>query len=256
MDGKDPLAPDTWLQLNFLGDTADLLCGKSGNTIRYPLTRRASIKDILESLGLPHTEVGALTEATRGRELNFTYLPQAGDNLTVHPCTPARPPTQASLLRPNPLPNLTFLVDINVWRLAAFLRLAGFDTRTVPAGPEAATVRQAIDENRILITRSRSLLRHKELQFGRLVRNQQPQEQFRELCDLYRLGAAMQPFTRCLACNGQLYEVEKAAVLDRLLPLTKKYYDQFVLCQGCGKTYWQGSHCAALHGYLRLCRKK
>ncbi|MDP4278505.1 MAG: Mut7-C RNAse domain-containing protein, partial [Bacteroidota bacterium] len=42
--------------------------------------------------------------------------------------------------------------------------------------------------------------------------------------------------------NGQLVEVEKASVMDRLEPLTKKYFDEFYLCSNCGGLFWKGSH--------------
>jgi uncharacterized protein with PIN domain len=45
-----------------------------------------------------------------------------------------------------------------------------------------------------------------------------------------------------LRCNGSLHPVDKAAVLDRLEPKTKLYYEEFRQCDRCGQVYWQGSH--------------
>jgi uncharacterized protein with PIN domain len=43
-------------------------------------------------------------------------------------------------------------------------------------------------------------------------------------------------------CNGRIEPVAKEAVADRLEPKTKKYFDKFYRCPGCGKIYWEGSH--------------
>ncbi|MCK5191084.1 MAG: hypothetical protein KAR12_13625 [Methylococcales bacterium] len=59
--------------------------------------------------------------------------------------------------------------------------------------------------------------------------------------DLYRLIA---PFTRCTRCNGKLEKTEKQEIEHRLEPLTKKHYDNFLICFECRQIYWQGSHYA------------
>jgi uncharacterized protein len=53
-------------------------------------------------------------------------------------------------------------------------------------------------------------------------------------------------FTRCVRCNGTLATVAKDEVIDRLQPLTRRYYDDFGRCTECGQIYWPGSHHARL----------
>jgi uncharacterized protein len=231
------------LLLTFHGDTLELLRKNpdAGGTVVYPLCRRASIKDILEGLGVPHTEVGRiiLGESEQG----FAKIAEDGEHYQIHPLTPALPPTMATVLRPQPLATCLFLVDINVGRLAGLLRMAGCDALLVAADSDAAgTVERAVGENRILLSRNRDLLKQRRLVFGRLVRSEDPERQLREIIDLYRLRRDLRPFSRCIACNGLLVDVAKEAVIDRLLPLTKKYFDRFKECTGCGKIYWHGSH--------------
>jgi uncharacterized protein with PIN domain len=207
------------------------------NTVIYPLSRRASIKDILEGLGLPHTEVGRITH--EGRELTFAIVPEGGEHFAVHPWSPAISPTQPTLLRPQPLAACTFLVDNTVGKLARLLRMSGLDARTVP--PEIG-VSTAVGLGRILLTRNRDLLRFRELVYGRLVRGDKPEQQLREIVKLYRLYDQLRPFSRCMACNGLLADIDKKTILDRLLPLTKKYYTRFSHCPDCGNIYWRGGH--------------
>lgn len=229
--------------VTFCGDTLDLLREKpdTGRTIAYPLVRRASIKDILEGLGLPHTEVGMII--LNGREQLFEKIAMDGEHFEIYPLSSAMLSTMATTLRPTPLACCTFLVDINVKRLAGLLRMAGVDAKTVePESANSHTVQQAIAENRILLTRNRDILKHRRLVFGRLIRSEDPDAQLLEVIGLYQLQGQLVPFSRCIACNGLLAEVEKEAVIDRLLPLTKKYYSRFNQCTICAKIYWRGSH--------------
>jgi hypothetical protein len=234
-------SPVPSLFLTFHGDTRDLLrrIADSDKTIVYPLSRRASIKDIVEGLGVPHTEVGRIVLA--GQEQPFETIPAGGEHFTIHPLTANVPPTMATILRPEPLASCIFLVDINVGKLAGLLRMAGIDAKAVGSDPDD-TVPSAVREGRILLTRNRDLLKQRRLVFGRLLRSQNPDRQLQEIVTLYSLQDQLQPFSRCIACNGVLAEVEKAAIIDRLLPLTKKYFNRFKQCPDCGKIYWQGSH--------------
>jgi uncharacterized protein with PIN domain len=241
--GIDPSTPTSRLFLTFHGDTVDLLRRNpdGSKTIIYPLYRRASIKDILESLGLPHTEVGRIV--LDRREQTFEKIARDSEHYMVYPVAPEIPPTRATFLRPNPLDDTIFLVDINVGRLAGMLRMAGFDAENVsPDKSSTAIVQRAIDETRILLTRNRDLLKRRRLVFGHLVRNHDPEQQLKEIVKLYGLQDQIRPFSRCIVCNGLLIRVEKESIIERLLPLTKKYYHRFNQCTGCGKIYWHGSH--------------
>ncbi len=243
------------LRITFHGDTLELLrkTPDEANTLVYPLYRRASIKDIVEGLGVPHTEVGRII--LDQNEQTFAKIAESGEHYHIYPLAPDLPPTMATVLRPQPLSSCIFLVDINVRRLAGLLRMAGIDAESVEAGSaDGATVQKAVKDKRILLTRNRDLLKQRDLVFGRLLRSQKPESQLRRIIDLYSLRDRLQPFSRCIACNGLLEEVAKDAILDRLLPLTKKYFTSFMQCTGCGKIYWRGSHhqkmVEKLHGVL------
>lgn len=239
----DTPAPSSRLFLTFHGDTVHLLRRNpdGSKTIIYPLSRRASIKDILEALGVPHTEVGRIM--LNGQEQTFEKIARTGEHFIVYPLAPEIPPTRPTTLRPGPLADTIFLVDINVGSLAGMLRMAGFDAEDVgPDNSSTAIVRRAINEKRILLTRNRNLLKQRRLVFGRLVRSQDPEQQLQEIVNLYGLQDQLRPFSRCIVCNGLLTKVEKETIIDRLLPLTKKYYNRFSQCTGCGKIYWHGSH--------------
>ncbi|MBT8329690.1 MAG: Mut7-C ubiquitin/RNAse domain-containing protein [Desulfofustis sp.] len=237
---------DEHLQLTLHGDLADLLLRqyRQDTEIRYPLSRRASIKDILEAMGIPHTEIGGIQKAAQ--QLDFSYLPEPGEKLNIYPVPAGPAALQPSVLRPDPPTGIRFLVDINVARLAVLLRMAGFDTvslreeENVPGKREVA--QQSRCSGRIILSRDKELLKHREVAFGRLVRTQDPKVQLYEIVDLYGLRSNLEPFSRCLRCNGLLIAVHKQRVMDQLEPLTKKYYYNFMKCGSCSQVYWKGSH--------------
>ncbi len=251
MKSNNSTGDDLPVLLTLHGDTVDLLrrAPEGNKTIVYPSSRRASIKDILEGLGVLHTEIGTIV--LDGQEQTFDKIARNGEHFFIYPLTPDIPPTIATTLRSEPLLNCIFLVDINVGRLARLLRMAGFDSELVEsASANSASVERAVREERILLTRNRDLLKMRILVFGRLVRSQDPEQQLKEIVDLYGLQGMLNPFSRCIACNGLLYGVEKNTIIDRLQPLTKKYYNRFKRCAGCGKIYWQGSHCDKMTAQL------
>lgn len=220
----------------------------------HVIVRRASIKDVVESLGVPHTEIGGLR--VDGREVGFGHPVADGETLEVTAVAAPYDVTRPTRLRPEPLDGVRFLVDLNVARLAKLLRLAGFDAGHDPDWHDHELARRSADERRILLTRDRALLRHGCITFGHLVRAAGPRDQLGEVLHLFGLQQRCRPFSRCLRCNGLLEPVDKRAVLHRLEPLTRLYYEQFHLCRECGQVYWDGSHREGLQGILDRARQR
>jgi hypothetical protein len=235
-------SPTANLFLRFHGDIRNLLkgAGRGAVTIDYPLTRRASLKDIIESLGVPHTEIGCIKDGPK--QLSFGCLPVGGEHFDIYDASADFPPTVATVLRPEPLDGFRFMVDINVSRLTGLLRMIGFDALPVPTGPKRRVAEKAATTGRILLTRDKELLQHRCVVYGRLLRSQKPREQLMEVSNLYQLALLMAPFSRCMRCNGLLEPIAKETVLARLEPLTKKYYTVFKQCALCEQLYWSGSH--------------
>lgn len=228
--------------LNFWGNLQDLLRPpfRGEKRVDYVLTRQASVKDIVESFGVPHTEVGRLT--ADGRDISFSSPGSDDDSLDVYPFCPPVDVLTPTLLRPEPLAGISFAVDVNVGKLASLLRMAGLDTfyRNYIADPELIEV--AVREGRIVLSRDKDLLKRKELVFGYLVREIYPEKQLAEVVHLFGLKDQLRPLSRCMRCNGLLQPVAKEQILEQLEPLTKKYYHSFRRCRRCHHIYWPGSH--------------
>ena len=208
--------------------------------IDYPLDRRAAIKDIIEAMGVPHTEVGRICMDTGS--VGFDVIAEDGHRFAVHGISPPMDVTRSSMLRPQPLPGLRFVVDVNVGKLALLLRLLGLDTAYRPAMGDREIADLAAAEKRIVLTRDAGLLKRRQVDFGRLVRTTLPDEQLREVVAFFGLKAPYDLFSRCLRCNRHLRAVDKAAILHRLEPKTRKYFHEFKRCPACDRIYWRGSH--------------
>lgn len=145
---------------------------------------------------------------------------------------------------------IRFILDVHLGKLARWLRLLGFDTfyRNDLDDPEIVEI--AATEERTILTRDGGIMKRRAATRGYLVQSTDPQEQLREVLDYYQLREQLQPFHRCLVCNGLLAQVEKATILDQLEPKTIRYYDNFFQCATCGKIYWQGTHYERMQGFL------
>lgn len=210
--------------------------------IIHHLDRKASVKDMIESFNVPHTEIEQIV--VNSNEVDFNYIVQQGDHIQVYPLSRNAVMLPATILRPElPQPPL-FVVDVNLGKLARYLRLLGFDCLYCNDYADDTVARIADEQRRIVLTRDRTLLQRRIIIYGYFVRASLPKIQTKEVLDRFNLYSILNPLTRCSHCNGQLIETEKQNIEHRLEPLTKQHYHQFLMCSVCKHIYWHGSHCA------------
>ncbi|HEX2996864.1 MAG TPA: Mut7-C RNAse domain-containing protein [Anaerolineales bacterium] len=214
---------------SFVGRLNDFLPrAQWGKLIAIDFRGRQSVKHLAESLGVPHPEIGAVQ--VNGQEGALDTITQDEDRVELHPI-------------PNVCPvEPRFVLDGHLGRLAAYLRMLGFDCHyeNDPDDKDLAEIAQR--EERILLSRDRRLLMRKAVARGYCLRSHDPLEQLSEVIQRFDLAKRIVPFHRCLRCNHPLEPVSKEAVLDRLEPLTKLYFDEFQICPACKQIYWKGSH--------------
>lgn len=209
---------------------------------------KQTVKHLIESCGVPHTEV--LRIQAGEREVDFNYVPQDGEQIEVYPVTSAAQHGVPGSLQPRLPDELRFILDNHLGRLAAYLRLLGFDSLYRNDYDDETLAEIAGRGRRILLTRDRRLLMRRVVVYGYCVRQDEPQEQIVEVARRFGLREAMRPFQRCLRCNGLLIPTGKEAVIDRLEPLTERYFDEFAVCENCGQVYWKGSHYGRMQAIL------
>lgn len=214
-----------------------------------------AIKDTLEALGVPHTEIDCIV--VNGRPVTFSYQIRGGERILVYP--DAGKVRLKKIIRrslkPNPPANPKFVLDVHLGKLARHLRLLGFDVIYEKEMEDAAIVRLGWRGRRIVLTRDIALLKHRQLRYGYFVRAIDPKKQIREVVRRFNLTEKMHPFRLCLECNGRILRIAKSKIENRLPPLTKKYYETFYHCPHCDKIYWQGAHYKQLSRLINAARK-
>ncbi len=216
--------------------------------IEHFYEERASIKDMIEALGVPHPEVDCIE--VNGESVDFAYIVQDGDTINVYPISTVVQTACLSLVRPKSLNTIRFVLDIHLGKLASSLRLLGFDTlyQNNYHDPELAEISST--QNRILLTRDKGLLMRSVVTYGYYVRNTDPQQQIVEVLRRFDLFDLVSPFKRCLRCNGILQAVDKQAVINQLPDTVVLYTDEFHRCQNCAQIYWKGSHYERLQRFI------
>lgn len=224
----------------FYGVLRDFLkASRLHQPIPYRFDHSPGIKDPIEALGVPHTEVEQIN--VNGRGVTFSYQLRHGDRVDVYPLSPGEDSESGVPLRP-PLQKIAFVLDVHLGKLARLLRMLGFDTwyRNDYEDPELVDIAER--EQRVLLTRDRRLLFHRRVVHGHFVRHDDALEQAKEIIDCYQLEADIASFSRCVRCNGCVAAVEKDDIYDLLEPKTQRYYYTFYRCEDCGQIYWRGSH--------------
>lgn len=201
---------------------------------------QGSVKDAIEALGVPHPEINLIV--VNGESVSFDYLVQTGDRISVYPQFTTLDVTAISQVQPPSLSQIRFVLDVHLGKLATYLRLLGFDTlyRNDYNDDELAQI--SSQQQRILLTQDRGLLKRSIVTHGYAVRSDNPEEQVAEILERFKLHPVMAPLQRCPRCNGELVLVEKAAIQDQIPYYTRLYYDEFAQCQSCHQIYWKGAH--------------
>jgi len=201
---------------------------------------RGSIKDAIEAQGVPHPEIDLII--VNGESVGFDYLVQPGDRISVYPHFASIDISTTSQVRPQPLSPIRFVLDVHLGKLATYLRLLGFDVLYRNDYDDDELAQISSNEQRVLLTQDRGLLKRGIVTYGYAVRSPDPEAQTVEVLHRFGLVQAIAPLQRCPYCNGELREVEKEAIADQIPPYTRLYYDEFSQCQDCQRVYWKGAH--------------
>lgn len=208
----------------------------------------ASIKDMIEALGVPHPEVGLLL--AKGQPVDFSYLVQPGDFVSVYPAFASLDMTPLVHVQPPLLPDSRFALDTHLGKLAAHLRLLGLDALYRNDFQDPTLADLAAQENRILLTRDQGLLKRSVVTYGYWVRATAPEQQLLEILRRFDLAKQIQPFQRCLRCNGLLQAIPKSRVQAPLPPRIRENHDDFRICQSCQRLYWPGTHYQRMQQFI------
>ncbi|BAU67139.1 hypothetical protein STA3757_45490 [Stanieria sp. NIES-3757] len=227
----------------------------------HQFKERPSIKDAIESLGVPHPEVNYIVvddtppfnddSWVNQQSVDFSYILQDGDRVTIYPAEIVPDVVPAIALQP-PLPTKPkFILDVHLGKLASSLRMLGFDTLYRNDYEDAEIAEIGAKEARIILTRDRGVLMRSVVTYGYYVRSTKPNQQIVEILQRFNLLNSVKPFQRCIRCNGVLKAVDKQLILDQLPLQTRREIDKFHRCNNCSQIYWQGSHFSRMEKFVQ-----
>jgi uncharacterized protein with PIN domain len=235
--------------VRFYAELNDLLPkAAGGGCIVRTLDTPASVKDVIEALGVPHTEVDLIL--LNSESVDFSRLVHDEDRISVYPVFRSIDVAALTRVRAASLGEKRFVLDTHLGRLAAYLRMLGFDAlyRNDYRDPELAWI-SAVEE-RILLTRDSGLLKRAVVAQGYLLRETHPRRQIIGVLQRFDLFDSIAAFRRCMHCNALLETVPIELVSDRLPPRIRQSYNEFHICPSCGRIYWKGSHYQRMQGLI------
>jgi uncharacterized protein with PIN domain len=201
---------------------------------------RTSVKDLIESLGVPHTEVDLIL--VNGKSVSFKYLIKDGDDISVYPVFESMDIIDVQHLRSTPLRRPKFICDVHLGKLARKMRMMGFDVYYENNLSDDQIVKISLSEKRTILTRDLGILKRTEVTHGYFVREQDPEKQTTEILIKFQLMGLIKPFTLCLECGTKLSRIARKEVINILPENVKKSKGRFMYCTNCKKVYWEGSH--------------
>lgn len=223
-------------------------------SLRYSFWGHPSVKDAIEAQDIPHPEVDLIL--SNGSVVSFDYNLQMGDRISVYPWidTLQRP---NGTLRPSLPDPLRFICDVHLGRLARSLRMMGFDTQFSSDVSDRILAQRSHEENRILLTRDRELLKRGRVRLGMYMRDRQPWKQAGQVVRWCTITEDMvSAFTRCLECNTPLEDADATTVAREVPTHARRTNDAFEYCTQCDTVYWEGTHVDRMRRFLRDVFKK
>lgn len=226
--------------VHFFGDLPSLLpLKKRAKMVSVPWIGKRSVRDLVQSLQIPHTEIGKIK--VNGKLKDDSFILTENDTVEVYPGDTSYSHSHRDV------PPI-FLCDVHLWKLARRLRLLGFDSAFEPQWDDATLAMISQREKRILLTRDRGLLKRSAVERGLLVRNTDPEEQVKEILQRLNISPFIKPFTRCLMCNGHLEPADITSTFFRenlksgIPAQILERFQKFHYCIQCEKVFWEGSH--------------
>jgi uncharacterized protein with PIN domain len=209
-------------------------------SFRSPFYGSPSVRDTIQAIGVPHTAIDLIL--VDGRSVDFSHRLQGGEWVSVYPVFERLDISPLIRLRPGPLRCTRFILDVHLGKLARYLRMLGFDAAYERDHDDVTIIDLSLQQQRVILTRDLGILKQSRVTHGYWLRHAEPGQQLQEVLLALDLFRQLQPFTRCLDCNGRTYPVNRNAIRGQIIPEIFQRFREFWQCHDCMKIYWRGSH--------------
>jgi uncharacterized protein with PIN domain len=209
-------------------------------SFRWSFYGSPSVKDTIQAIGVPHTAIDLIL--VDGQSVDFSHRLRGGERVAVYPVFECLDISPLIRLRPRPLRCTRFILDVHLGKLARYLRMLGFDTAYERDQDDVTIIDLSLQQQRIILTRDLGILKQSRVTHGYWLRHDEPGQQLQEVLLALDLFSQLQPFTRCMDCNGRIHPVDKYVIQRQINPNTFQRFREFWQCQDCMKIYWRGSH--------------
>lgn len=199
-----------------------------------------SLKDWIESLQIPHTEIGRISVNSKNASLNERL--QNKDIVEVFEIEGPYDPRKISQQQEKLLPEIKFIADVHLGKLVRYLRILGLNCSYEAPWDDNILAEKSFKEKRIMLSRDVGLLQRKCISHGQFLYSDDPVEQAKEILQRYEIYDQCKAMSRCVSCNSYMHPVAKHKIEHLIEEGTKNTYDQFFQCESCSKVYWHGAH--------------
>ncbi len=217
-------------------------------TLTKEILLPTSVKDLIESFGIPHTEVDLIL--VNGKSVSFDYKIADQDHVSVYPVFESLDISPIKRLQTKPLRNPCFFTEKYLWKLTRQLRLLGISVIYDATLTNNQIIERITKNKEILLTRSVQQLMHGKITRGYCIRSDKPFDQTVEILKRFDLRRLILPFSRCMLCNGPIVAISKQDIQRNLKPNTKLLYHEYFKCTDCQQVYWKGSHYQRLQQFV------
>ena len=204
-------------------------------SVKEPVT----ISEVIQMLGIPLSEVDLVTVNSKPVSRSYKLLDK--DIMSVYPTFETFDITGIKTTR-QPIRVSKFILDAHLGKLSRYLRMLGFDTLYKNDYGDDEIIAIAEEQNRIILTRDKLLLRSPQVSHGYFIRATEKHEQLIEVVKKFDLYSQFKSFTRCMTCNNPLVSISKETIRNRLDENIVNSFDEFYHCSLCDKIFWKGSH--------------
>ncbi len=254
MQGPDPHAREQRkVEIRFYAELNDFLPDdRKQQSFQYSFTGTPSVKDTIEAIGVPHTEIDVIL--VDDSSVDFSHVLHGGERVAVYPVFERYDVSPLTRLRPEPLRITRFVADVHLGTLARYLRLLGFDTTWECDLGDEAIIDISAAEDRIILTRDKGILKNGRVTHGYFPRATDPTKQLDEVIRALQLNRKLAPYTRCMECNGELEPVKRREIARDVPLQVFLVYRDFRRCRSCRRVYWRGSHMRRLERIVNRVR--